>query len=168
MEPFAHGGFLVSPESVKGLELVGEVAAFQVEDAAGFDVASDSEFVAGKVGDFGQGHDRSASDDVELVFHLLGTFVFSHHVIQPYGVFHGVHHGDFLAGAVNEVELGLGKHDGQGDAGKPSASAEIHDFHAWKQLEILRYGEGVKHMMLIKVVHVLSGDDIDLAIPVQI
>ena len=94
--------------------------------------------------------------------------MFGHHVLQADGILHGIHHRDFLARPVDEVELGLRKHNRQGDAGEAASGAEVHDLHAGQQFEVFGDGQGMQHMVLIEVLHVLARDDIDFGVPIQI
>ena len=165
-EPFADRYFLVFPISRKRIEFFFQVTAFQVKDATSLDVASDSQFVARQIDDFGQGHNGSSGDEIEFLLHFFGAFVFGHNIFQTDGVFHGIDYGDFLSSAVNQVEFGLRKHDGQRNARETAASAKVHDFHAGQQFHVFCNGKAMQDMVFVEMIHILPGDDIDFAVPV--
>jgi hypothetical protein len=74
-------------------------------------------------------------------------------------------HADFLARTVDEVELTIREENGEGDAGESATRAEVEDTGAWTETDHLGDGERVKHMVLIELVDVLAGYDVDLSVP---
>ena len=49
---------------------------------------------------------------VFFAFFGVGAFLLSHHILQAYSLFHGVHHLDFLSCPVDKVKIRLWEHDG--------------------------------------------------------
>ena len=69
---------------------------------------------------------------------------------------------DFLANAVDEMELALRVEYGKRYAGKTSACAEIHNARAFAQVaEKSRYGQRMKHMARVEVAGVGARNDVD-------
>ena len=102
------------------------------------------------------------------VAHFLGTGVLCGDVGEAQGGDDFVADADFLADAIDEVELHVGEHDGEGDAGEAAAGAEVHDAGAGAEVDDLGDAQGVEDMVLIEVVDVLARDDIDLGVPVVV
>ena len=72
-----------------------------------------------------------------------------------------------LCDGVAKNETALGHHYGHRDAWKSSASPCVENaawLHSVTSYE-LHYRKRVKHMMQVKIVHVLSGHDIDFRVP---
>ena len=154
---------------LEGGELGVEVAAFEVEDTVAemvvLDVGNLTPYPLAKLAEVGDG---TRDDEVEIALHLLGTDLFGTYVLQLQLLGHVLHHLDFLSYRVDKVELGIGKHNGQGDAGEPAAGTHIEYLgHGFEGLH-LGDGKTVKDMVLIKVADVLAGNHVDLLIPVAV
>ena len=73
-----------------------------------------------------------------------------------------------LADAVYECETALGEQDGQGYAGQSAACADIGQTGSGGKLYYLGYGHGMEYVMLVKIVNILAGNDVYLAVPVGV
>ena len=76
-------------------------------------------------------------------------------VLQSDGIRHLLCHSDFLACAVYQFEVALGKEDGEGNTRETSACAEVKDFRTWSEVHHLGNGQRVEHVVLIEVVDIL-------------
>ena len=90
------------------------------------------------------------------------------YVFQSYGVGDGLGHAHFFAYAVDEAEVGFGEEDGEGDAGETAARAEVEDARAGAEADEFGNAEGVEDVVLVEVVDVLAGDDVDFGVPVLV
>ena len=75
---------------------------------------------------------------------------------------------DFLASAVNQLELAIREEDGERNARETATTTEIEDFCSWTEMYGLRDSHGVKHVVLIQVVDILAADHVDFGVPVTI
>ena len=116
----------------------------------------------------GQGHYGTAYDEVVLALLFFSPQVLGVAILQTDGAAHLLRHAYLLARTVDELELCLGEQDGKGDAGEPSAGAEVENPRAWPEVDALCYRQGVEHVMLIQIVDVLSGYYVDLRVPVAV
>ena len=82
LKPFRYGCFLMLPVFGECFELALQVAAFQIEDAARFNITADADFVAGEVGNFGQSHHGATGDEIELFTNFFRPFVLGDNVGQ--------------------------------------------------------------------------------------
>ena len=89
-------------------------------------------------------------------------------VREANGLAHLLSHANFLARTVDEVELTLREENSKGDTGEPTTCAEIEDAGARTETDDLGDGERVKHMVLVELVDVFTGYDIDLRVPLVI
>ena len=115
-----------------------------------------------------QGHDCTTDHEVVETFFVFTTQMGRLAVLQSDGIADLLSHANFLARAVDELELAVGKENGQRDAGETTARAEIEDLTAWTETDDLGYRHRVKHVVLVEVVDVFAGDDIDFLVPVAI
>ena len=89
-------------------------------------------------------------------------------VLQPDGLCHLLCHPDLLARTVDELEVALREHDGQGNTRKAAPRAKVEDLRTWTEVHHLCDGQRVEHMVLVEVVDVFARDHVDLRIPVTI
>ena len=89
-------------------------------------------------------------------------------VFQPDGLGHLRCHHNLLARPVYELEVDFGEHDGEWDAGETAPCAEVEHVGAWLEADELGYSERMENVMLIKIVDVLAGYDVDFRVPVSI
>ena len=66
------------------------------------------------------------------------------------------------------MELALGEHYGKGDAGKAAAGAKVHNLGSGLEVDDLGNAKRVEDVVLIEVVNVLAGDDVDFGVPIVI
>ena len=154
---------------LEGGELGVEVTTFEVEDTvAEMVVLNVGHFTPHPLAELAEVGDGTRDDEVEIALHLLGTDLFGTDVLQLQLLGHVLHHLDFLPYRVDKIKLGIGEHDGQGDAGEPAAGTHIEYLgHGFERLH-LGDGKAVKDMVLVEVVHVFARDDIDFGVPVLI
>ena len=146
-----------------------QITAFQTEDA----VRQSILLMLGDVfphdlREVGQGHDGTADHKVVETFFVLTAQMCRMAVLQSDGIAHLLGHADFLARTVDELELTVGKENGQGDTGEATACTEVENLAAGTETDYLGNCHRVKHMVLVKMVDVLAGDDVDLLVPVTI
>ena len=77
-------------------------------------------------------------------------------------------HLDFLANGVDEGKAGVGEEDGERDPRETAAGAHIENLAHGGEGHHLGDGQGVEHVVLIEVLHILAGDDVDLSVPLLI
>ena len=153
----------------EGLRLGLQVTALEAEDAVGQGVQLGlGNVLAHDLHEVGQGHHGAADDEVVLSALVLAAQVFRMAVRQADGLADLLRHADFLARAVDELELTVGEEDGQGDAGESTAGAEVEDARAGTETDGLGDGQRVEHVVLVELVDVLAGDDVDLRVPVVV
>ena len=153
----------------EGVYLCLQVAAFEAEDAVGQGIL----LLLGDVlpdnpDEIGQRHDGTAHHKVVVALLVFTTQVRRLTVLQSDGITDFLSDTDLLARAVDELELAFGEENGQRNAREPAASAEIENRGARTEIDDLGDGHRVKHVVLIEVVDVLAGDDIDLVVPVTV
>ena len=61
-----------------------------------------------------------------------------------------------LADRVHQMEMRVGKHDGQWDAGETSSRAQIHDVGIGLEMDKHGYAQGMEHMMLVERIYILA------------
>ena len=176
-----HGGSLMLQlAALEGDEAVGE-------GVGGVRVLCDMR--ARNLHEVGQGHHRAADDEVEAgglkeggwgsgfflqllgigdVAHFLGAGVLGGDIGEAEGGDDLVADAYLLADAIDQVELRLGEHDGQGYAREAAAGAEVHDAGAGAEVDDFGDAQRVEDMVLIEVVDVLARDDIDFGVPVVV
>lgn len=126
------------------------------------------DFAAHPAGELAEVGDGTRDDEVVVAFDLLGAYLLGAHVLELEAFGNVLHHLDFLAYRVDEVEVGVWEHDGEGYAGKAAAGAHVENVgHGLEGLH-LGDGEAVEDVVLVEVAHVLAGDDVDLGIPVLV
>lgn len=154
---------------LEGGEFFGEVAAFEVEDAVAEGVVvAVGDFAAHPLGELAEVGHGTRDDEVVVAFDLLGAYLLGTHVLELEAFGNVLHHLDFLAYRVDEVEVGVGEHDGEGYAGEAAPGAHVEDVgHGLEGLH-LGDGETVEDVVLVEVVHVFAGDDVDLGVPVLV
>ena len=174
--------FLFEPFFVEELTDVGElhnlvewsclrlqVATFQADDAIGQGVALRlGDVLADNLHEVGQGHDGAAHHEVVAAFLVLTAQVLGVAVLEADGLADFLGDADLLARAVDEFELAFGVEDGEGDARETAASAEVENLGARAESADLGDGQRVEHMVLVDVVDVFAGDDVDLGVPVAV
>lgn len=154
---------------LEGGEFFGEVAAFEVEDAVAEGVVvAVGDFAAHPASELAEVGHGTRDDEVVVAFDLLGAYLLGTHVLELEAFGNILHHLDFLAYRVDEVEVGVGEHDGEGYAGEAAPGAHVEDVgHGLEGLH-LGDGETVEDVVLVEVVHVFAGDDVDLGVPVLV
>ncbi len=115
-----------------------------------------------------QRHDGAGHDKVEVFADDLGACPLGGDVGQAYGMYDFVTDAYLLAYAVDEVKMYVGVHDGKWYTGKPAAASEVHDAAARHEANEPGYGKRVQDMVLVEVVDILAGDDVDPGVPVTI
>ena len=105
---------------------------------------------------------------MELLFHLFGSAPLSGDILQSERLLDLLADANLLADGIDEMELDLWKHDGEGNAWESTSSTEVHDACSRLEANQFGYGETVEDMMFVKVVDVLPRDDIYLAVPIVI
>ena len=145
------------------------VAAFQTENAVGQGIVLLlGDVLPDNLIQIGQGHDCTADNEVVLTLFVFAAQVGRLAVLQTDGLTNFLCHPDFLARAVDQLELAAWKQNGQGDSREAATRAEIKDTGARLETDDLGYRHRVEHVMLVEMVDVFSGDDIDLVVPVAI
>ena len=153
----------------EGSEFGSEVATFEIEDTvAELVVLGVGDLATDPLGELREVGDGPGDDKVKIALHLLGTDLFGTHILETKLFHHILHHFYFLPDGVDQIELGIGEKDGQRDAWETASGADIkHLSHGLEGLH-LGDGEAVEDVVLIEMVHVLAGDDIDFGVPILI
>ena len=112
--------------------------------------------------------DSTRNNEVEIPLYLLGTNLLGGDVLQLQLLSHGLHHLDFLADRINQIEVCIGKHNCQRNAGEAASRAEVHNISHRLELQHLGHGQRMQHVMFHKVVHILAAYDVDFGVPVAI
>ena len=81
---------------------------------------------------------------------------------------YGIHYFYFFTDAVYQVEGCVGEQDGQGDTGEATAGADVDDLTVLFELEGGGDGQGMKDVFFVKAVDILTGNDVDLIVPVLV
>jgi len=89
-------------------------------------------------------------------------------VLQTDSIAHLLSHTDFLASAVDELELALRKEDGERHTRESTACAEVENLGAWLEADKTTYSQRVEHVVFIEIIDILSGYDVNLLIPFMI
>ena len=156
-------------DMLEGLCLCLQITAFETENTVGQGVLMFlGDVLLHNLDEIGQRHDRTAHHTVVSSLFVLTTQMYRLAVLQADGIADFLSDPDFLACAVDEPELTFRKKDGQGDAREPAACAEVEDLGAGTEADDLGDGHRVKHVVLIEVVDVFAGDDVDLVVPVAV
>ena len=118
-----------------------QVTALQTDDAVGQGVLLClRDILTHDLHQVGQGHHRTAHHEVVLPLLVLTAQVLGMTVLQTDGVAHLLGHTDLLARTVDEFEPTVWEEDGQGDAGEPTACAEVEDLGTGTETD--RLGDG--------------------------
>ena len=99
---------------------------------------------------------------------VFAAQVFGMAVVESDGLTHLLGHAYLLARAVDESEFAVGEEDGQGDTWEAAAGAEIEDAGAWAEVDTLGDGHRVEHVVLVELVDVLAGYNVNLLVPLPI
>ena len=154
---------------IEGPEFGLKVTALETDDAVGQGIMLRlGNVLTDNLGEIGQGHHGTAHYEVILVFLFLTAQVDGLTVLEADGLADFLRHADLLTRTVDEFELALGEEDGQGDARKTTARAEVEDAGAWSEVDNLSDCQGVEHVVLVKLVDVLTRDDVDFRVPVAV
>lgn len=146
-----------------------QITAFQAENAVRQGVLlMFGDVFLNNLHQIGQGHNGTTDHKVVETFLILTTQVGGLAVLQSDGIADLLGYTDLLSCTVDQLELTVGEEDGQGDAGKTSAGAEIENLGAGTETDDLGNRHRVEHMVFIEVIDVLTGDDVDLLVPVAI
>ena len=146
-----------------------QITAFQAENAVRQGVLlMFGDVFLNNLHQIGQGHNGTTDHKVVETFLILTTQVGGLAVLQCDGIADLLGYTDLLSCTVDQLELTVGEEDGQGDAGKTSAGAEIENLGAGTETDDLGNRHRVKHMVFVEVVDVLTGDDVDLLVPIAI
>ena len=124
---------------------------------------------AGPGPEFPEGGDGPGHGEVEFaVLYLLGAAVAGSDVGEAGSLAYGFDDFDLFADAIDEMKAGVGKEDGQWDAGEAAAGADVDDVRTWFDGEGGGDGQGVQDMFGVEAIDVFAGDDVDLCVPVFI
>ncbi len=146
-----------------------QITAFQAENAVRQGVLlMFGDVFLNNLHQIGQGHNGTTDNKVVETFLILTTQVGGLAVLQSDGITHFLGYTDLLACTIDQLELTIGEEDGQRNAGKTSAGAEIENLGAGTETDDLGNRHRVKHMVFVEVVDVLTGDDVDLLVPIAI
>ena len=161
-------------DMTEGIRLGLQTAALEAQDAVGQGVGYCIGLCASLLADdvladdlhkVGKGHDRTADHEIILAFLVLAPQVLGMAVAEADGLAHLLCHTDLLACAVDKLELAVREEYGEGDAWEASSCTEVENTGARTETDDFGYGEGVKYMVLIELVDVLAGYDVDFRIP---
>lgn len=161
-------------DMTEGIRLGLQTAALEAQDAVGQGVGYGiglcasllaDDVLADDLHEVGKGHDRTADHKIILSFFVLAPQVLGMAVAEADGLAYLLCHTNFLACAVDKQELAVGEEYGEGDARKPSSCTKVENTGAGTETDDSGYGEGVKYMVLIELVNVLAGYDVDFRIP---
>lgn len=152
---------------VRGPQLVGEHAALDVQQAA---VAARVEEVRGEGQELRQRRDAAADDQVEAARALqegLGATRHHAHIAQAQPRRHVLHHCHLLRAAVQQGEMRVWVHDGEGQPRQAAAGAHVDHSRAWRK----GAGQGHRHrrhdVTRHQAVYIFAGHHIDFAVPVR-
>jgi len=153
----------------EGLGFALKIAAFQTDDSVGHGIALFiGDVFAHNLHQVGQWHHGTAHHKVVFALLVLAAQVLGLAVGQADGMAYLLGHANLLARPVNQFELAFGKHDGQGNAGETTACAEVKHMGLGPELDEAGNAQRVEYMVLIQVVNILAGDDIDFLVPFMI
>ena len=154
---------------IEGPEFGLKVTALETDDAVGQGIMLRlGNVLTDDLGEIGQGHHGTAHYEVILFLLFLTAQVDGLTVLEADGLADFLRHADLLTRTVDEFELALGEEDGQGNAWETAARAEVEDACAWTKADDLGNGQGVEYVVLVKLVDVLTRDDVDLRVPVTV
>ena len=163
--PGGDGALRQAETAHQGGDFLVEVAAFEVEDAAG-------EFALDPRVEVRQGGDGARNDEVEAVREALRAGIDDADIGKPHALGHFRRDEGLLAHGVAEGKPGAGEQDGQRDARETAAGAEVEDGSAGEgrlqlrtELQVTGDGQGMEDMMVVEVVDVLPGNDVDPPVP---
>ena len=146
-----------------------QIAAFETKNAVGKGVlVLLRDVFLHDFDEVGQGHDSSADHKIVETFFDFNTQVRGLAIIQSNSLAYFLSDADFLSCTVDEFELAVGEEYGQGDAWETAARAEIEDSGALAETDDLGDGHRMKYMVLVEIVDILAGDDVDFVIPIAI
>lgn len=146
-----------------------QITAFQAENAVGQGVLLTlGDILLNDLHQVGQGHDGTTDHKVVETFLILTTQVGGLTVFQSDGIAHLLGHTDLLARTIDQLELTIGEENGQRNAGKSSAGAEVENLSAGTETDDLGNRHRVEHMVFVEVVDILAGDDVNLLVPIAI
>ena len=89
-------------------------------------------------------------------------------VFQANGLGHFCHHMDFLACAVDKLELAFWEHNGQRDARESAAGTEVQNGGSCFEAQALGNGQRVQYVVFVEVLDVFPGNDINFLVPVLV
>ena len=146
-----------------------QIAAFEAEYAVGKGVL----VLLGDVflhdfDEVGQWHDSSADHKIVEAFFVFTTQMGGLAVLQSNSLAYFLSDTDFLSCTVDELELAVREEYGQRDAWETAARAEVEDSGAFAETDDLGDGHRMKYMVLVEIVDILAGDDVDFVIPIAI
>ena len=140
-----------------GTRLVLQFTALETEEAVGIAVALLlGDVLAAYLEQVFERHHGTAHGKIEESFLLLAAAMAEGYILQSYALRHLGSHAYLLTDAVDQVEVHLGEHDGQGDTGKATACANVENLRAWGEAYHLGYAQRVKHVVLIEVLDILA------------
>ncbi len=150
-------------------QFVGQIAAFEVEDAVGQRAAPSAFDERPNPAREGRHVGHGARDDVvEPLRELLGTAVARFEVgdARPFG--HGAHHGDLLADRVDGRKTCLGEEDRQRHRGEAPSAADVEHPRAGREGADAGDGQRVEHVAQVELIEILARDDVDAGVPLGV
>ena len=109
-----------------------------------------------------------ARDKIKCPVHLFRPDLFSFNIFQTQAVYYLVDHLNFFSDGIDKVETCSRKHNCQRNTRKSATGTGIHYFGKIFELNNFGNRQRMQNMMEVKIIKVLSGDDIDPLIPVGV
>ena len=146
-----------------------QIAAFETKNAVGKGVL----VLLGDVflhdfDEVGQWHDSTTDHKIVETFFVFTTQVRGLAILQSNSLANFLSDTDFLSCTVDELELAVWEEYGQWDAWETTACAKVEYSGAFAETDDLGDGHRMKYMVLVEIVDILSGDDVDFVIPIAI
>ena len=102
------------------------------------------------------------------VANLFSASVLSGDICKTEGLHDLVAYANLLTNRIDKMEMNVGEHNRQRNAREATACAEVHDPCVWTEIDNLCYAKRMEDVVLIEVVNILAGDDVNLGIPIVI
>ena len=118
--------------------------------------------------EFVHGGYSSGYDKIKFLLQVFRPHVKGFYIVQFQGLGNFFYGSDLFARAIDEGKPGFRKQDRQRNARKPSAGAQVEDLRPWAELNQPGDAHRMQNMVLIKKGNVLSGDEVDLVVPIEV